>query len=91
MIMKLALTYVFDNYPEVEVLKFKDFSTKECDNGSKVNLAAMKYLTVGKTWYEDKFGAFLDEERIVWYFYMHVFHHHISLHHYFWLLDRRAF
>jgi len=67
MIMKLLLTYIHDKHPEVKRMRFTDLSTKECDNGSKVNLAAMKYLTVGKTWYEDKFGAYLDEEGKVYF------------------------
>jgi hypothetical protein len=63
MLLKLVISYIHSNYPVVTSLRFTDMSTKECDDGSQINLAALKYLTVGKTWYEDNFGASIDEER----------------------------
>ena len=66
MILKLILTYIFNTYP-IKSMTFTDLSTKECDDGSKINLAALKYLTVGKTWYEDNFGASIDESSSVFY------------------------
>lgn len=62
MLVKLIISYINSNYPSVKKLRFTDLSTKECDDGSSINLAALKYLTLGKTWYEDKFGASIDEE-----------------------------
>jgi hypothetical protein len=63
MLVKLILSYINSHYPSVKSLRFTDLSTKECDDGSTINLAALKYLTNGKTWYEEKFGASVDEER----------------------------
>jgi hypothetical protein len=60
MIIKLMLTYIHNKYPQVKYVSFTDMSTKECDDGSSVNLAAMKLLTDGKTWYEAHFNAVID-------------------------------
>lgn len=67
MLLKLVISYIHSTYPMVKTLRFTDMSTKECDDGSNINLAALKYLTVGKTWYEDNFGATIDEERKAFY------------------------
>lgn len=64
MILQLLMTYIKDRYPDVKHIGFTDMSTKRCDNGSSVNLAAMKFLTVGKTWYEDNFHASVDPHSI---------------------------
>jgi hypothetical protein len=61
-IIKFLLTYINDNYPMVTHLLFTDMSTKECDNGGSVNLAGMKILTDGKTWYESHFNIIMDEK-----------------------------
>jgi hypothetical protein len=61
MIIKLLLTYIKDKYPSVKQLLFTDMSTKTCDDGSSVNLAAMKIFTDGKTWYESHFDVIMDE------------------------------
>jgi hypothetical protein len=62
MIIKLLLTYIKDRYPNVRQLLFTDMSTKTCDDGSSVNLAAMKVFTDGKTWYESHFDVIMDKE-----------------------------
>jgi len=59
-IIKLMLQYIHDRYPQVKYITFTDMSTKECEDGSSVNLAAMKLLTDGKTWYETHFDAKID-------------------------------
>lgn len=58
-IMIFIMTYIKDNFVGVKTLKFNDMSKRKCDNNTYVNLAAMKYFTVGKTWYEDKFNAII--------------------------------
>lgn len=60
-IIKLLLTYIKDKYPTVKELLFTDMSTKECDNGSSVNLAGMKVFTDGKTWYETHLDVTMDD------------------------------
>lgn len=67
MLLKLLIQYIHNNYSTVVTLRFTDFSTKQCDDGSSINLAALKYLTVGKTWYEEHFGASVDEDSIIFY------------------------
>lgn len=62
MIIKLLLTYIKDKYPNVKELLFTDMSTKTCDNGSSVNLAAMKVFTDGKTWYESHFDVKMEKQ-----------------------------
>lgn len=59
--IKLLITYIKNNYPNVSELLFNDMSTKTCDNGSSVSLAAMKLFTDGKTWYETHFDISLDD------------------------------
>jgi hypothetical protein len=59
-IIKLMLQYIHDRYSQVNYISFTDMSTKECDDGSSVNLAAMKLFTDGKTWYETHFDAVID-------------------------------
>jgi hypothetical protein len=61
-IIKLLLTYIKDRYPSVTELLFTDMSTKTCDDGSSVNLAAMKVFTDGKTWYETHFDVKMDKQ-----------------------------
>ena len=68
MILELLMTYIHDTYPGVAYLKFTDLSTKRCDNGTPVSLAAMKFFTSGRTWYESRFHAVIapqDEARYV--------------------------
>lgn len=60
MILRLIITYIYRNYPEVKVLRFNDMSTKVCDNGRPINLGVMTYLWSGQTWYQKNFGAYLE-------------------------------
>jgi len=62
MILKLAMTYVHNNYPTVKHMTFTDMSTRQCDNGASVSLSGMKIFTEGKTWYETQFHAVLDPD-----------------------------
>jgi len=62
MILQLLMTYIKDTYPAIKKIWFTDLSTKKCDNNVSVNLAAMKFFTVGKTWYEDRFHAIIAPE-----------------------------
>jgi hypothetical protein len=61
-IIKLLLTYINVKYPTVKELIFTDMSTKTCDDGSSVNLAAMKVFTDGKTWYESHFDVTMNNQ-----------------------------
>lgn len=62
MILQLLMTYIKETYPVIKKMWFTDLSTKKCDNNVSVNLAAMKFFTVGKTWYEDRFDAIIAPE-----------------------------
>jgi len=61
MMIKALVTYIHNNYPNVVSLTFNDMSTKICDDGNSVSLAAMKLLTDGKTWYETHFDVSTDD------------------------------
>jgi hypothetical protein len=61
MILKLLLTYLKDKYPDIKKVYFTDVSTRHCDNGYPVNLAAMKIFTDGISWYETHFNAKLED------------------------------
>ena len=67
MLLKLVISFIHSNYPSVKEIIFTDLSSKECDDGNTISLAALKYLTVGKTWYEETFGASLDKGQISFY------------------------
>ncbi len=56
-IIKLLLSYIHKHYPYVKQLKFDDASSRTCDDGQRVDLAEMSYITTGKTWYEKNFGV----------------------------------
>ena len=62
MILKFIITYIKTSYPHVTGLSFNDASYRSCDNGAQVSLAMMSYITTGKTWYQNNFGAFLDSK-----------------------------
>jgi hypothetical protein len=66
-IMLFIMTYIKDNFKGVNTLKLTDMSTRKCDNNAYVNLAAMKYFTVGKTWYQDKFNASIHPKNEMFY------------------------
>jgi hypothetical protein len=59
--IKALILYINDNYSNIKYLLFNDMSTRVCDDGNSVSLAAMKFLTDGKTWYEDHFDISIDE------------------------------
>jgi hypothetical protein len=54
------MSYIKDNYPYITTLRFEDASYRTCDNNKVIELAEMNYIYSGKTWYEMKFGAYLD-------------------------------
>ena len=60
LMIKTLINYIKNTYPNVEALTFNDMSTKTCDDGSSVSLAAMKLFTDGETWYETHFDISLD-------------------------------
>lgn len=62
MILQLLLSYIKDKYPQVDNMYFTDLSTRQCDDGSSVSLAAMKLFTDGRTWYEERFNAVIANE-----------------------------
>jgi hypothetical protein len=59
--IRALVMYIKDHYSNVKYLLFNDKSTKTCDDGNSVSLAAMKFLTDGKTWYEDHFDISFDD------------------------------
>ncbi len=59
MILRLLITYIKQHYSYVKSLNFYDASSRTCDNGETVSLAAMTYLYSGSTWYEKNFNAYL--------------------------------
>lgn len=48
-----------ERYPYVKTLKFTDTSRRDCLAGRAMSLAEMKYLTTGKTWYQEHYNAYL--------------------------------
>jgi hypothetical protein len=58
--IKSLITYITDRYQNVKYLLFNDMSTRICDDGNSVSLAAMKLLTDGETWYESHFDISID-------------------------------
>lgn len=58
MILEFAMTYIHNTFPGVKWMKLTDMSERECSGGT-VNLAAMKLLTEGKTWYQSRFHAII--------------------------------
>jgi hypothetical protein len=67
MIFHLLMTYIHKNYDGVRFMQFTDMSEKKCSNGAAINLAALKLLLDGKTWYESRFHAVVDPDFIeVW-------------------------
>ena len=59
MIIYLLCQYIKDTYKYVTHLKFNDASSRTCDNGTDVSLAAMTYLYSEKTWYQKNFYAIM--------------------------------
>lgn len=60
MIMRLLTSYIKTHYPYVQTLSLHDTSSRECENGTRVELAEMSYIRTGKTWYESHFHAYLE-------------------------------
>lgn len=63
--VKSALLFVKELYPEKKAFMFKDHSKIKCKNRVEVPLYFFYIAKHGKTWYEDKFGArpYTKEER----------------------------
>lgn len=64
MIILLLGQYIEDTYPYVTHLKFNDASSRTCDDGTDISLAAMTYLYSGMTWYQKNFNAIIDPSKI---------------------------
>ena len=60
LLVKLMVTYIARKYPYIKELRFSDASYKTCDDGTRTELSEMTYLTIGKTWYEKHFDAFVE-------------------------------
>jgi hypothetical protein len=61
LIFHLGITYIKNNYSHIKKIKLKDYSTRECNNGYSINLYEKFYITKGKTWYQEKYGAYLSD------------------------------
>lgn len=66
-IIRLAISLIKREFPHVKTLTFKDTSEKECISedsisGQFVQLSEMYFILNGKTWYEENFGAYLEEK-----------------------------
>ena len=51
------LSYIKNTFPGVKYMEFTDTSTRKCNDGSSIELSAMKFFTDGKTWYEAHLNA----------------------------------
>ena len=61
-IFDIMISYILDNYPFINTIKLKDYSSRTCDNGVSINLYEKFYITTSKTWYQLKYNAYLDEK-----------------------------
>jgi hypothetical protein len=61
LIFTLLFNYISQHYEHVKTVKLKDYSTRACDTGSSINLYEKYYITTGKTWYQQKYSAYLKE------------------------------
>jgi hypothetical protein len=62
MIVHLLTAYISTNYPWVTGLRFTDTSERICYSRVPVRLADLSFLTTGKTWCENMFGAYIDDD-----------------------------
>jgi hypothetical protein len=62
MLLQFGIKYIHDKYPHIQYLRFIDASYRTCDNNQTVNLYELQYITTGKTWYENKYNAFIEEK-----------------------------
>ena len=51
LITRVMLSYIKNTFPGVKYMEFTDTSTRKCNDGSSIELSAMKFFTDGKTWY----------------------------------------
>jgi hypothetical protein len=59
--MNTAMSFVKQMCPFIRAFKLNDSSAKKCDNGATIPLPYFYITQKGRTWYEDQFGAYLDE------------------------------
>lgn len=68
LLLKSSIQFLIWRFPNIQHIQFLDASTKECENGIKVDLPTFHFAKHGKTWYEDKFGAQLLDRKNKKYF-----------------------
>ena len=57
--LNTAMSFVIQVCPFIKEFKFNDASTTKCDNGSTITLPYYNMTKRQKTWYEEKFNAYL--------------------------------
>jgi len=73
--IKAAILFVFDRFPEIHIILLQDHSNVDC-NGTEIYLPHTQIIQYGKTWYERKINARLRNEKK--YKYIESFITHIS-------------
>jgi len=62
-ILELLLSYIQNTFKHVRQLQFDDYSSRECDERRRIDLAPFYYVFNEKTWYMNTMGAkFADKE-----------------------------
>lgn len=61
-LLRCALMFVFQRYPKLDGINFKDASKIRCKNKAQISLAYLGLATRGRTWYENHFGAKLEDK-----------------------------
>ena len=62
-LVKNSLFFVANLYPDVSKYELIDNSFITCKNGKRISLADLHFVKYGKTWYENKFGAILTNQK----------------------------
>lgn len=65
LLVKLLISFIYYYLPRIKYIKLHDKSTRECDDGSHVNLYELSYIISGKTWYEKHFHAYLEGQNLI--------------------------
>lgn len=63
MMVKTALSFVLKKFKHINTFELIDASYIECAKRITVPLNTLYIAKTGKTWYESKFGAYIDNER----------------------------
>jgi hypothetical protein len=62
-LVKNSLFFAANLYPDVSKFELIDNSFITCKNGKRISLADLHFVKYGKTWYENKFGAILTNQK----------------------------